>query len=113
MVLRAPSDLVLDEVARPQPGPGQVLVRITHSGICGTDWKIYNGSIPVPYPLIPGHEMAGHAKRRDEGRHPCLRDDETVDEPGEAPGQDACDDAFGEAKGFHLLRTDDADQRQQ
>ena len=60
MVLRAPTDLVLDEVARPQPGPGQVLVRITHSGICGTDWKIYNGSIPVPYPLIPGHEMAGH-----------------------------------------------------
>jgi 2-desacetyl-2-hydroxyethyl bacteriochlorophyllide A dehydrogenase len=59
MVLRAPSDLVLDEVARPQAGPGQVLVRITHSGVCGTDYKIYNGSIRVPYPLIPGHEMAG------------------------------------------------------
>jgi 2-desacetyl-2-hydroxyethyl bacteriochlorophyllide A dehydrogenase len=59
MVLRAPSDLVLDEVARPQPGPGQVLVRITHSGVCGTDYKMYNGSIKVPYPLIPGHEMAG------------------------------------------------------
>jgi 2-desacetyl-2-hydroxyethyl bacteriochlorophyllide A dehydrogenase len=59
MVLRAPSDLVLDEVARPQPGDGRVLVRITHSGICGTDWKIYNGSIPVKYPRIMGHEMAG------------------------------------------------------
>jgi 2-desacetyl-2-hydroxyethyl bacteriochlorophyllide A dehydrogenase len=59
MVLRAPSDLVLDEVARPQPAAGQVLVRITHSGICGTDWKIYNGSIPVKYPRIMGHEMAG------------------------------------------------------
>jgi 2-desacetyl-2-hydroxyethyl bacteriochlorophyllide A dehydrogenase len=59
MVLRAPSDLVLDEVARPQPAPGQVLVRITHSGICGTDWKIYSGSIPVTYPRIMGHEMAG------------------------------------------------------
>jgi 2-desacetyl-2-hydroxyethyl bacteriochlorophyllide A dehydrogenase len=59
MVLRAPTDLVLDEVARPQPGPGQVLVRVTHSGVCGTDYKIYNGSIKVPYPLIPGHEMAG------------------------------------------------------
>jgi len=59
MVLRAPSDLVLDEVARPQPAAGQVLVRITHSGICGTDWKIYNGSIPVTYPRIMGHEMAG------------------------------------------------------
>ena len=53
MVLRAPSDLVLDEVARPQPGPGQVLVRVTHSGVCGTDYKIYNGSIRVPYPLQP------------------------------------------------------------
>jgi L-iditol 2-dehydrogenase len=59
MVLRAPSDLVLDEVARPQAGPGQVLVRITHSGVCGTDYKIYHGSIKVPYPLIPGHEMTG------------------------------------------------------
>jgi len=59
MVLRAPSDLVVDEVAQPQAGAGEVLVRITHSGVCGTDWKIYNGSIPVPYPLIPGHEMAG------------------------------------------------------
>jgi 2-desacetyl-2-hydroxyethyl bacteriochlorophyllide A dehydrogenase len=59
MVLRAPSDLVLDEVAQPVPGPGQVLVRITHSGVCGTDYKIYHGSIRVPYPLIPGHEMAG------------------------------------------------------
>ena len=59
MVLRAPSDLVSDEVARPQPGAGQVLVRITHSGVCGTDYKIYNGSIPVNYPLIMGHEMSG------------------------------------------------------
>jgi 2-desacetyl-2-hydroxyethyl bacteriochlorophyllide A dehydrogenase len=68
MVLRAPSDLVEDEVARPQPGPGQVLVRITHSGVCGTDYKIYNGSIKVPYPLIPGHEMAGEVV--DVGRVP-------------------------------------------
>ena len=68
MVLRAPSDLVLDEVARPQAGPGQVLVRITHSGVCGTDYKIYNGSIKVPYPLIPGHEMAGEVV--DVGRVP-------------------------------------------
>jgi 2-desacetyl-2-hydroxyethyl bacteriochlorophyllide A dehydrogenase len=68
MVLRAPSDLVLDEVARPQPGPGQVLVRVTHSGVCGTDYKIYNGSIKVPYPLIPGHEMAGEVV--DVGRVP-------------------------------------------
>jgi threonine dehydrogenase-like Zn-dependent dehydrogenase len=76
MVLRAPSDLVLDEVARPQPGPGQVLVHITHSGVCGTDYKIYNGSIRVPYPLIPGHEMAG--ERVDTGDR-VIVDPETYD----------------------------------
>ena len=38
---------------------GQVLVRVTHSGICGTDYKIFNGAIPVNYPRIMGHEMAG------------------------------------------------------
>jgi len=70
MVLRAPSDLVLDEVARPQPGPGQVLVRITHSGVCGTDYKIYNGSIKVPYPLVPGHEMAGEVVSVGAGQQP-------------------------------------------
>jgi L-iditol 2-dehydrogenase len=76
MVLRAPSDLVLDEVARPQPGPGQVLVRVTHSGVCGTDYKIFNGSIRVPYPLIPGHEMAG--ERIDTGER-VIVDPETYD----------------------------------
>jgi L-iditol 2-dehydrogenase len=59
MVLRAPRDLRLADVARPVPGQDQVLVRVTHSGVCGTDLKIYDGGIPVNYPLIMGHEMIG------------------------------------------------------
>ena len=59
MVLRAPSDLALDDVALPQVPSGHVLVRITHSGLCGTDLKIYKGAIPAQYPLIMGHEMVG------------------------------------------------------
>jgi 2-desacetyl-2-hydroxyethyl bacteriochlorophyllide A dehydrogenase len=59
MVLRAPGDLVLDDVARPRHNAGQVLVRVTHSGVCGTDFKIYSGTIPVSYPRIMGHEMIG------------------------------------------------------
>jgi 2-desacetyl-2-hydroxyethyl bacteriochlorophyllide A dehydrogenase len=59
MVLRAPSDLALDDVAPPQVPAGHVLVRITHSGLCGTDLKIYKGAIPAQYPLIMGHEMVG------------------------------------------------------
>src|SRR6516225_7563075 len=59
MVLRAPGDLALDEVALPATRDNEVLVRITHSGLCGTDLKIFNGSIPVRYPRIMGHELAG------------------------------------------------------
>jgi L-iditol 2-dehydrogenase len=59
MVLRAPGDLALDDVALPQVPDGHVLVRITHSGLCGTDLKIYKGAIPARYPLIMGHEMVG------------------------------------------------------
>jgi 2-desacetyl-2-hydroxyethyl bacteriochlorophyllide A dehydrogenase len=58
MVLTAPSELVLEDVAQPDTGRN-VLVRVTHSGICGTDYKIYKGAIPVAYPRIMGHEMAG------------------------------------------------------
>src|SRR5262245_22879861 len=59
MVLTAPRTLVRDEVARPGATSGEVLVRVMHSGICGTDFKIFNGAIPVRYPRIMGHEMAG------------------------------------------------------
>jgi 2-desacetyl-2-hydroxyethyl bacteriochlorophyllide A dehydrogenase len=59
MVLRAPSDLAIEDVARPQIPAGHVTVRITHSGLCGTDLKIYKGAIPARYPLIMGHEMVG------------------------------------------------------
>ena len=59
MVLRAPNDVGLEPVPEPKPGPNEVLVRVSHSGICGTDLKIYHGAIPVKYPRIMGHEMAG------------------------------------------------------
>jgi 2-desacetyl-2-hydroxyethyl bacteriochlorophyllide A dehydrogenase len=59
MVLTAPRELAQDEVARPRLDARHVLVRVTHSGICGTDFKIYSGAIPVNYPRIMGHEMIG------------------------------------------------------
>ena len=59
MVLRAPWELVAGRRVAPPMEPRQVLVRVTHSGICGTDYKIYSGAIPVSYPRVMGHEMAG------------------------------------------------------
>lgn len=44
---------------------GEVLIKITHTGICGTDLKIFDGSIPyvkegtLTYPHTPGHEWVG------------------------------------------------------
>src|SRR5688572_25343234 len=59
VVLRKPYDLVVSEVARPEPARDQVLVRVTNSGICGTDLKIFTGAMPARYPIIMGHEMTG------------------------------------------------------
>ena len=59
MVLKAPRDLQFETLPTPKPTKDQVLVRVTHSGICGTDLKIYTGGIPVRYPMIMGHEIAG------------------------------------------------------
>jgi 2-desacetyl-2-hydroxyethyl bacteriochlorophyllide A dehydrogenase len=59
MILTAPGELARADVARPGSEGGQLVVRVTHSGICGTDYKIFNGAIPVQYPRIMGHEMAG------------------------------------------------------
>src|SRR5678816_204978 len=59
MVLTAPGELVREDVPRPGSEQGQLLVRVTHCGICGTDFKIFNGAIPVKSSRIMGHEMAG------------------------------------------------------
>ena len=59
VVLRKPYDLAVAEVARPEPKRDEVLVRVTHSGICGTDLKIFTGAMPAAYPVIMGHEMTG------------------------------------------------------
>jgi 2-desacetyl-2-hydroxyethyl bacteriochlorophyllide A dehydrogenase len=59
MVLRAPREIVAGDVPRPEANSRDVIVRVTHSGICGTDYKIYSGAIPVSYPRVMGHEMTG------------------------------------------------------
>jgi 2-desacetyl-2-hydroxyethyl bacteriochlorophyllide A dehydrogenase len=56
--------LEMIETARPVPGPGEALVRVGPSGLCGTDLLLYDGlyrgrNRPVPSPLIVGHEASG------------------------------------------------------
>ncbi|MCX7960781.1 MAG: zinc-dependent alcohol dehydrogenase family protein [Burkholderiales bacterium] len=52
--------LALDEVAVPEPGPGEVLVRVRACGVCRTDLHIADGELAPPrLPLVPGHEIVG------------------------------------------------------
>ena len=53
--------LQVRDVERPDPGPGEVLVRVAHSGVNPTDWKIRSGATPRPIDgfQIPHHDGAG------------------------------------------------------
>jgi len=62
IVVRAPNDYVIEERNVPEPGPGEVLVKVAAAGICGSDIELFEGTRPAPYvryPVIPGHEWAG------------------------------------------------------
>jgi threonine dehydrogenase-like Zn-dependent dehydrogenase len=47
------------EVPKPSPGPGEALIRVTLTTICGTDVHILRGEYPVKSGLIVGHEPVG------------------------------------------------------
>jgi 2-desacetyl-2-hydroxyethyl bacteriochlorophyllide A dehydrogenase len=60
-VLTAPRRFDLREVPLPAIGPDDVLIRVTRTGICGTDIHIWNGHYAADrLPLIPGHEFVGY-----------------------------------------------------
>jgi 2-desacetyl-2-hydroxyethyl bacteriochlorophyllide A dehydrogenase len=58
-VLHGPRALRIESVRTPEPGPGDVLVRIAAAGLCGTDYSIFSGDRPVRYPRVMGHEFVG------------------------------------------------------
>ena len=53
--------LVIEDRPIPEPGPGQVTVRMEASGLCHTDIHAANGDWPVKPapPFVPGHEGVG------------------------------------------------------
>src|SRR5438445_10602730 len=50
--------LVVQDVPRPTPGAGEVLVRVRNCGICGSDLHWYHDEMMIPA-VCPGHEIAG------------------------------------------------------
>ena len=63
LVCYRPGALAIEERPRPQPGEGEVVVRIRRAGVCGTDLHIFEGSHPfLEYPRVIGHELSGEVE---------------------------------------------------
>jgi propanol-preferring alcohol dehydrogenase len=57
---KARQPLRMADLPIPQPGPGQVLIRVRACAVCRTDLHVVDGELTQPkLPLIPGHEIAG------------------------------------------------------
>jgi 2-desacetyl-2-hydroxyethyl bacteriochlorophyllide A dehydrogenase len=60
LFITAPGKTEMREIARPEPGRGEVRVRVRYLGYCGSDLNTFRGLNPlVSYPRVPGHEVAG------------------------------------------------------
>ena len=58
-VFHGPDDIRVEEVPRPRAGPGEAVIRVTTTTICGTDVHIVKGEYPVRPGLVIGHEPVG------------------------------------------------------
>jgi D-arabinose 1-dehydrogenase-like Zn-dependent alcohol dehydrogenase len=56
--VQADGSLVVSEVPEPEPGPGDVIVKVAYCGICGTDLHMLDAGI-LPPGCIIGHEVSG------------------------------------------------------
>jgi propanol-preferring alcohol dehydrogenase len=72
-VLRRPAPiaeapLALESRDPPEPGPGEVLLRVTACGVCRTDLQICEGDLAArALPVVPGHQIVGRVERVGEG----------------------------------------------
>jgi threonine 3-dehydrogenase len=61
----------MERVPVPEPGPGEVLIRVRKTAICGTDIHIYNwddwAASTIPVPMVVGHEFCGEISAMGEG----------------------------------------------
>lgn len=57
----------VEEVPKPTAAPGEVLLEVIRTGVCGTDEHLLHGGFIAKLPLIPGHEILGRVVELGEG----------------------------------------------
>jgi len=69
MILKQPGQpLEPADLPKPQPGPGQVLVKVHVCGLCRTDLHVVDGDLTEPkLPIVPGHQIVGSVAEVGEG----------------------------------------------
>ena len=59
-VMTSPGRIEFRDIPVPQPGAGEVLIRMKRIGVCGSDIHVYHGKHALtPYPVVQGHEVSG------------------------------------------------------
>jgi Zn-dependent alcohol dehydrogenase len=58
-VARNVDELSIEDIDTPDPGPGEVLIRLVATGVCHTDLSALRGNLPTALPAVLGHEGAG------------------------------------------------------
>lgn len=59
-VMSSPGVIEFRDIPVPQPGPGEVLIRMKRIGVCGSDIHVWHGKHALtPYPVVQGHEVSG------------------------------------------------------
>lgn len=82
VVFPEPNKVEIRDVERPEPGPGEALVKVEASTICGSDLKILKGEYDAtPFPHIPGHEFAGEVVEVGAGVERLVPGDRVGNEP--------------------------------
>ncbi len=67
-VMVEPGRIEFRDVPKPQPGPGEILLRIKQIGVCGSDVHVNHGKHPfTSYPVVQGHEFSGQVEAVGEG----------------------------------------------
>ena len=67
-IMTSPGTIEFRQVPVPQPGPGEVMVRVQRIGVCGSDVHVNKGLHPfTKYPVVQGHEWSGVVEKLGDG----------------------------------------------
>ncbi len=84
-LLVEPGKVLIDEVADPEPGAGEVRIAVGGVGLCGSDLSVFSGQWQAPsYPWIMGHEAFGTIEALGSGVSPDRLGQTVVVEPNVA-----------------------------